>query len=100
MPPSTARHAARPPDSPVDDSDSDLDSDTGEDAGLWRRVVRRQVNLWVDPKQSAVKRVVDVWWSRYGLLVLMPAALVRMICFQYFCLGRIKPYGKVTELTL
>lgn len=30
MPPSTARHAARPPDSPVDDSDSDLDIDLEE----------------------------------------------------------------------
>jgi len=94
--------AAELDDADSDDSDSDLDADDDDDGvrGLWRRAVRRQVNLWVDPKQGAVKKVVDVWWSRYGLLVLMPAALVRMICFQYFCLGRIKPYGKVTELTL
>lgn len=41
---------------------------------LWQRWV---VDLWVEPRQSAVRKVVDRWWSRYGLLVFMPAALVR-----------------------
>lgn len=34
------------------------------------------IDLFVDPRPSAVKRVVDRWWSRYGLLVFLPAALV------------------------
>ncbi|PFH57984.1 hypothetical protein XA68_14308 [Ophiocordyceps unilateralis] len=34
------------------------------------------LHLWVVPRQSAVKRVVDRWWSRYGLLVVLPAVLV------------------------
>ena len=44
---------------------------------LWRRGARRVVDLWVEPRQGAVKRVVDVWWRRYVVLVLMPASLVR-----------------------
>lgn len=39
----------------------------------WRRWV---VDLWVEPRQTAVMKVVDRWWSRYGLLVFMPAILV------------------------
>jgi lipopolysaccharide/colanic/teichoic acid biosynthesis glycosyltransferase len=34
------------------------------------------IDLWVAPRQSAVKKVVDIWWSRYGLLVFLPALLV------------------------
>ncbi|PHH70282.1 hypothetical protein CDD80_6114 [Ophiocordyceps camponoti-rufipedis] len=34
------------------------------------------LDLWVVPRQSAVKRVVDRWWSRYGVLVVLPTALV------------------------
>lgn len=41
---------------------------------LWQKWV---IDLWVDPRQSAVKKVVDRWWSRYGLLVFLPASLVR-----------------------
>lgn len=41
---------------------------------LWQKWV---IDLWVEPRQSAVKKVVDRWWSRYGLLVFLPAILVR-----------------------
>ena len=67
----------------VDDSDSDDDVsslDSEDERGLvsrWRGRWRRWViDLWVDPRQAAVKRMVDKWWSRYGLLVFLPAALV------------------------
>jgi len=33
----------------------------------------------VPPKQGAVKRVVDKWWSRWFVLVVLPAALVRSL---------------------
>lgn len=33
-------------------------------------------DVWVDPTQHAVKRVVGVWYSRWGVLVVLPAALV------------------------
>ncbi|PTB40475.1 uncharacterized protein TrAFT101_005661 [Trichoderma asperellum] len=38
------------------------------------------IDLFVDPRPSAVKRVVDRWWSRYGLLVFLPAALAVAWC--------------------
>lgn len=40
---------------------------------VWKRWI---VDLWVHPRASAVKRMVDRWWSRYGLLVFLPAILV------------------------
>lgn len=54
-----------------------------EDQGTkWERLWKRWViDLWVDPRQAAVKRVVDIWWSRYGLLVFLPAALVSLFPF-------------------
>ena len=42
----------------------------------WRRGVRKVFDLWIEPRQGAVKRTVDAWWSRYGVLILMPALLV------------------------
>ncbi|KAH7319990.1 hypothetical protein B0I35DRAFT_502219 [Stachybotrys elegans] len=44
---------------------------------LWQRWV---VDLWVAPRQLAVKRVVERWWSRYGLLVFLPALLAVVWC--------------------
>ncbi|KAK1690303.1 hypothetical protein BDP55DRAFT_543669 [Colletotrichum godetiae] len=51
-----------------------------EELGTWARTWRKISNVWVEPKQSAVKGVVDVWWSRYGVLVLMPAVLAIAWC--------------------
>lgn len=43
----------------------------------WERAWQRWVlDIWVEPRQAAVRRVVDKWWSRYGFLVLAPALLV------------------------
>lgn len=55
------------------------DSDEGdllenEDIGLLRRWVR--TDLWLEPKQAAVGKLVDKWWSRWAVLVILPAALV------------------------
>ncbi|KAM3533003.1 hypothetical protein MY4038_003722 [Beauveria bassiana] len=52
-----------------------------ENATVWDRLWQKGViDLWVEPRQSAVKKVVDRWWSRYGLLVLMPAILAIVWC--------------------
>lgn len=64
-----------------DDDDNDNDIYDGND-GVGRahkayRVVRRNVeDLFVAPRQTAVKRVVERWWTRWGVLVFLPAALV------------------------
>ncbi|KAM3556933.1 hypothetical protein MY1884_003931 [Beauveria asiatica] len=55
--------------------------DLGENATVWHRLWQKGViDLWVEPRQSAVIKVVDRWWSRYGLLVLMPAILAIIWC--------------------
>ncbi|KAI2604672.1 hypothetical protein GGR54DRAFT_449812 [Hypoxylon sp. NC1633] len=50
----------------------------------WRRFVRlsrRSVrDLWVAPRQTAVMRVVENWWSRWGVLVFLPAGLAVAWC--------------------
>ncbi|EEY21266.1 conserved hypothetical protein [Verticillium alfalfae VaMs.102] len=62
-----------------DDDDDDvqaaLDNAHNEGRGWWRRLWRKTVDVWIEPKQGAVRRVVDVWWSRYGVLVVLPAVL-------------------------
>lgn len=54
----------------------DLDDGLSRFERLWQKWV---LDLWVDPRQGAVKRVVDKWWSRYGLLVFLPALLVCLL---------------------
>lgn len=62
--------------------------DIAEHATAWDRAWQRWViDLWVEPRQSAVKKVVDRWWSRYGLLVFMPATLV---CLFFFTFGKLR----------
>lgn len=65
-----------------DDDDDDgnggnggFDDDRSVTQRLWQAYV---VDLWIDPRQTAVRRVVERWWSRYGLLVFLPALLVRV----------------------
>jgi hypothetical protein len=60
------------------------DSDEGdllesEDMGALRRWGRTQRDLWLEPKQAAVAKLVDKWWSRWAVLVVLPAALVSNI---------------------
>lgn len=63
-----------------DDEDDDVSSDELDGPGSrWERIWQRWVvDLWVHPKQIAVKRIAERWWSRYGLLVFLPAILVRL----------------------
>ncbi|KAG5985415.1 hypothetical protein E4U55_002336 [Claviceps digitariae] len=60
-----------------DDDDNNDDHDTWISRIFWRRWV---MDLWVHPKQTAVKRMVGRWWTRYGLLVFLPAALAVAWC--------------------
>ncbi|KAF2969673.1 hypothetical protein GQX73_g3905 [Xylaria multiplex] len=71
-----------------DDDEDDLDEQGGHKihhmARIWRRTVRKTKrnaeDLWVAPRQGAVRRVVETWWSRWGLLVLLPAVLAVAWC--------------------
>ncbi|KAG6004930.1 hypothetical protein E4U21_000599 [Claviceps maximensis] len=64
-----------------DDNNDDDNYDDDEDAWRGRKFWRRWIiDLWVHPKQTAVKRMVDRWWTRYGLLVFLPAALAVAWC--------------------
>ncbi|KAI6783350.1 uncharacterized protein J7T54_004377 [Emericellopsis cladophorae] len=70
----------------VSDSDDDDDED-GDDGDIedglkaWQRWWQRWiVDLWVNPRQAAVRRVVGQWYMRYGFLVFLPAALTVAWC--------------------
>lgn len=64
-----------------EDEDDDVSSeDLDDSASRWERIWQRWVvDLWVHPKHSAVKRIASKWWSRYGLLVFLPAILVCLL---------------------
>jgi len=55
------------------------DSEDGDEEGVlsWKRWVK---DLWMEPKQGAVARAVNRWWSRWTVLVVLPAALVSLFC--------------------
>ncbi|TPX08427.1 uncharacterized protein E0L32_010157 [Thyridium curvatum] len=73
-----------------DDETGDEDGLSDDDEGglgcvgrchkLGRRTWRWVNDLWITPKQSAVKRVVNSWWNRWTLLVVLPAALAIAWC--------------------
>ena len=48
----------------------------GEEAGVLRRWGQTLRDLWLEPKQAVVGRAVDTWWSRWSLLMILPAVLV------------------------
>lgn len=76
-----------------DETDDDDDDDGGAAGGegydgagagtrrrkriaAWcRRRWKRMNDLWINPKQGAVRRVASVWYSRWFVLVVLPAAL-------------------------
>jgi len=62
-----------------DDSDDGLEDGSGLSRldWLWQRWV---IDLWVNPRQLAVKRVAERWYTRYGLLVVLPAAMTICWC--------------------
>lgn len=53
-------------------------NEEGEDVGRVRRWWALQRDLWLEPKHSAVARIVDRWWGRWSVLVILPAALVSL----------------------
>ncbi|KUJ24383.1 uncharacterized protein LY89DRAFT_604996 [Mollisia scopiformis] len=55
--------------------DDDDDSIEIEDMGRLKRWGRIQRDLWLEPRQAVVARLVDKWWSRWVLLAVFPAAL-------------------------
>jgi hypothetical protein len=66
----------------VGTSNDEGEVDNGEDEGCegvpkWGKSMK---DLWLEPKQSAVARVVDKWWTRWTVLVVLPAALVSSFC--------------------
>ena len=48
------------------------DSDGGGGWALGKKIK----DVWIEPKQSAVRKVVDWWWKRWGVLFVLPAAIV------------------------
>lgn len=53
--------------------------DGGEDGNDNGRIIRSLKDLWIQPKQGAVRRVVERWWGRWGMLIILPAAIVSLI---------------------
>lgn len=75
-----------------DDDESDLMVDENEAKWLrwWRRRWRKIDNLWITPKQSAVRKIASSWWRRWLALVILPAALAVGWCaipFPQYPLG-------------
>ncbi|PQE03334.1 hypothetical protein CJF30_00005563 [Rutstroemia sp. NJR-2017a BBW] len=61
----------------VGTSNNESEEDNSEDEGCdgvtkWGKTMK---DLWLEPKQGAVARVVDKWWTRWTVLVVLPAAL-------------------------
>ncbi|KAL1898522.1 hypothetical protein Sste5346_003426 [Sporothrix stenoceras] len=77
----------------------------GRRVGRWvRRTVyragRHLRNLWLTPKNATVRRAVDRWWSRWALLVIVPAVLAVVWCalpFPQYPLGDEPEDGKRGE---
>ncbi|EKD18185.1 uncharacterized protein L3040_007645 [Drepanopeziza brunnea f. sp. 'multigermtubi'] len=65
----------------ADSDDSDEGSLLGgEDMGALKRWARTQRDLWLEPKQAVVAKVVDKWWTRWTVLAILPAALAVAWC--------------------
>ncbi|KAI1849049.1 hypothetical protein JX265_011287 [Neoarthrinium moseri] len=71
-------------DSESDDGGSDYYDSDEDDDHWWDRAARavgRNVrDLWVAPRQGAVRKVVESWWRRWGMLVFLPAGLAVAWC--------------------
>ncbi|CZR55337.1 uncharacterized protein PAC_05224 [Phialocephala subalpina] len=63
-----------------DDDDDEDDLADSEDMGRLRRWGRIQRDLWLEPRQAVVAKLVDKWWSRWALLAVLPAALAVAWC--------------------
>lgn len=53
-----------------------LEDETAPRLVRWcRKKWRRVDHLWITPRQTAVRKVTAVWWSRWLVLVVLPASL-------------------------
>jgi hypothetical protein len=73
-----------------DNTDDELEREPATEGRWWAKWVVKARRLWrktedtlVAPKSGAVKRVVDPWWSRWAVLVVLPAALVSLPYHTY-----------------
>ena len=76
-------------------SQETLDGDEGAvegegDGGFWEvgGWVGGLRDVWIHPRQGAVRRVVEVWWRRWAVLIVLPAAIVSSAFPRWsFCCG-------------
>jgi hypothetical protein len=70
-------------------SSNGTDTDTyGDGSGEWDaeeegyggRIWRNIRDVWIEPRQHAVRRVVEVWYGRWTVLFIVPAAVVVAWC--------------------
>jgi hypothetical protein len=66
-----------------EDDDEDEGAEYYAEDGRWarlgwwsRRLWRKAEDTFVTPKAGAVKRLVDLWWTRWSVLVVFPALMV------------------------
>jgi hypothetical protein len=76
----------------------------GGDVGCWGEggVVGSFADVWIRPRQGAVRRVVERWWRRWGVLVVLPAAIVSsfFFCAEGRLVGGLRVRGEARkELT-
>lgn len=65
-----------PSDSDDDEDDLMVDENEARLVRWLRRRWRRAVeDIWITPKQAAVRRIATSWWRRWLVLVVLPAAL-------------------------
>jgi hypothetical protein len=58
-----------------EDRDDGDDEETA-DKGLLKRLGTAMRDIWLEPKQAVVARVVRRWWARWFILAVLPALLV------------------------
>lgn len=56
--------------------EADLDGDEEPPPAGWASAKRMVTILWIQPQQGAVRRCCERWWSRWSVLVVLPAAAV------------------------
>jgi hypothetical protein len=66
-----------------DDAPGGMAGDEDEHLGALGRVRRWVMDVWVKPQQGTVRRLVEPWWSRWAVLVVLPAAIVSLLFLRY-----------------
>jgi hypothetical protein len=55
------------------EGDWDIDGEGNSGIKAWGRAIR---DVWIQPQKNAVGRVLDRWWLRWVVMVLLPASIV------------------------